>query len=129
MRILLLASALVLLACETAPANAPAAVDEPALSPSSPEIANLPEFRPETAAACNAVQLRVGLSASGALTVNGEPGTQESLRAAAQRKNDACRNAPAMVFFSAPASAPAREATLTTLGQLIVNIGVIETTN
>ena len=129
MRILLLAPALFLIACETAPASAPAPVAEAAPSPTDAEIANLPDYRPETAAACNAVQLRVGLSAAGALTVNGETASQDQLRAAAQRKNAACQNAPAMVFFNAPANAPAREATLTTLGQIIVNIGVIETNN
>ncbi len=92
-------------------------------------VANLPDFRPETAAACNAVPMRVELSTGGALTVNGAASDQAGLRAAAERKNAACLNAPAMVFFSAPPNAPAREATLTTLSQIIVNIGVIETNN
>jgi hypothetical protein len=129
MRILVLVPAIFLLACETAPVALPAT--DPPVSPTAAEITNLPDFRPETAAACNAVPLSVGLSASGALTVNGESSTQEGLRAAAERKNAACRNAPAMVFFNAPSSVPAatREATLTTLGEIIVNIGVIETNN
>jgi hypothetical protein len=115
----------VLAACSTGPA-AEVAPESAGIAPmDDTPVANLPDFRPETAAGCNAVQLRVGLSAAGALTVNGAPSDQAGLRAAAERKNAACLNAPAMVFFSAPANAPTREATLTLLSQIIVNIGVI----
>jgi hypothetical protein len=128
MRSVIFAFAAVLAACSSGPvaevapgADGLAAVETP--------VANLPDFKPETAAACNAVSLRVGLSAGGALTVNGAASDQAGLRAAAERKNAACLNAPAMVFFDAPGNAPAREATLTLLSQIIVNIGVIEIAN
>lgn len=127
MRCLAACCILVLAACQTVPAPEP----EPAPSPSAPEIADLPDYKPETAAACNAVPMRVSLSASGELTVNGEETDVEGMKISARRKNEACLNAPAMVFFNAPANAPAatREATLNALAEVITNIGVIETNN
>lgn len=131
MRSAIFASVIVLAACSTTP-PAEIAPESAGVAPvvETPD-ASLPDFKPETAAACNAVALRVGLAANGALTVNGQPADSEGLKAAAERKNAACLNAPAMVFFNAPPNVPAatREATLNTLGQIIVNIGVIETNN
>lgn len=128
MRSVIIAFAAGLAACSTMPA-AEVAPESEGLAPVETPVANLPDFKPETAAACNAVPMRVALSAGGALTVNGVASDQAGLRSAAERKNAACQNAPAMVFFDAPANAPAREATLTALSQIIVNIGVIETAN
>jgi len=130
MRIASLVAAVVLCACETTGEVDPAS--DPAVAAAELAAAKaLPDFRPETVPACNAVRLNVGLSVSGALSVNGAASDMEGLRAAAQRKNAACANAPAMVFFSAAAGAPAaaREAALTTLSEIIVNLGVVEVAN
>jgi len=130
MRVASLIAMVLLCACETTGKTEPA--PDPAIAAADlAEAKALPDFRPETVSVCNAVQLNVGLSASGALSVNGAASDMEGLRAAAQRKNAACANAPAMVFFSAAAGAPAatRQATLTMLSGIIVNLGVVEVTN
>jgi hypothetical protein len=128
MRMITLAlAAVALAACATPPAPATASAADRAAEAEA--IANLPDFKPETVAACNAVPLRVSLAASGALTVNDQAADIDGLKAAAGRKNEACRNAPAMVIFSAPPNTPAsvRESTLNTLAGIIVNIAVVET--
>ena len=57
-------AALMLAACETAVAPAVVVVEKP-----------LPDYRPETAAACNSVGLSVTYAQGGAITVNAPPAT------------------------------------------------------
>ncbi len=130
MRIASLAAMALLCACETTGETDPA--PDPAMAAAElAEAKALPDFRPETVQACNAVRLDVGLSASGALSVNGAASDMDGLRAAARRKNAACANAPAMVFLRAEAGTPdaTREATLAALSGIIVNLGVVEVAN
>lgn len=132
MRIAILVVAALLCGCETAPEGSTApALDPAAAEAELAEARALPDFRPESATACNAVRLDVSLAASGALSINGAATDMDGLRAAAQRKNAACLNAPAMVLFNTQAGAPAatRQAALNTLSGIIVNLGVVETTN
>ena len=83
MRVLFAVLAVAVSACSTTPAAAPIAVPAPAALKPSAEVANLPDFRPETAAACNAIRLSVAVSADGALGVNGAPVDLAGLKAAA----------------------------------------------
>src|SRR5262245_41980034 len=132
MRIAILAVAALLCACETAPEGSTAQAPDPAVAAAElAEAKTLPDFRPESATSCNAVRLAVSLAASGAVSVNGAATDMDGLKAAAQRKNAACLNAPAMVMFNTQAGAPAatRQAALNTLSGIIVNLGVVETTN
>jgi hypothetical protein len=132
MRMASLVFALLLCACETAPPGSTAPAPDPALAEAElAEAKALPDFRPESATACNAVRLDVSVSATGALSINGAATDMDGLKAAAQRKNAACLNAPAMVLFNTQAGAPAaaRQAALDTLSGIIVNLGVVETTN
>lgn len=115
---LLLVGGLLASACGTAPApSAPLTVGR-----------DLPDYRPETAAACNAERLSVGLGLNGAVTVNGVASTQDGLAAAAARKNAACANAPAMVTLSIASGVPPREADAIrqTLAGAIVNLTLVE---
>lgn len=91
--------------------------------------APLPDYKPETAAACNAVPMRVALAADGTLNVNGEDTNFDGLAISAGRKNDACLNAPATVMFSAPVSVTEanRQKVRDALVKAIVNISIIET--
>lgn len=127
MRIAGLALAVVLCACETAGETSPA--PDPTLAAAElAEAKALPDFKPETVSACNAVPLNVDLATDGALSVNGEETDLDGLGISARRKNDACRNAPAMVVFTVAPGAPAakRQTVLNTLSSLVVNLGVVE---
>jgi len=105
MRVYLLAAgALFVSACETAPA--------PAAPPAQLTQAdrNLPDYRPETVAACNSVGLTVTYAQSGAITVNGADSNMDGLMAAAARKNAACPNAPAVVNLTVAPGVPPKDA-------------------
>jgi hypothetical protein len=122
MRVYLLAAvALVVSACETAPAAPPAAQLTPA-------DRNLPDYRPETVAACNSVGLTVTYAQSGAITVNGADSNMDGLMAAAARKNAACPNAPAVVNLTvAPGVQPKdAESLREKLAGAIVNLALSE---
>ena len=102
MRVIILAAgALLLGACETPPPAAPAPVDV---------ARDLPDYRPETAAACNAVGLSISYGPGAALTVNGAASNMDSLMAAAARKNTACANAPAVVNLTVAPGVPSKDA-------------------
>lgn len=110
-----------LAACETAPAQVDPPVDRIAEAP-------LPDYKPETAAACNAVRLSVDLAVDGSIKVNGAASTMDDLKAAAAAKNAACANAPAMVGFTVATGVPAtrRDAVREVLASGIVNLALIE---
>ena len=91
MRIIFAVMAVAVSACSTSPEGAPAAPPAPAAVKPSVEVANLPDFRPETAAACNAVRLSVAVAADGSIGVNGAPVDLAGLKAAAAKKNAACQ--------------------------------------
>jgi len=80
-----------------------------ALKPSA-EVANLPDFRPETAAACNSVRLSVAVAADGSLVVNGGSVDLAGLKAAAAKKNDACQYVAAAVNLSVARGVPDKRA-------------------
>lgn len=88
---------------------APALAPGVATSPSA-EVANLPDFRPETAAACNAVRLSVAVAADGSLGVNGAPVDLAGLKAAAAKKNDACQYVAAAVNLAVAPGVPEKRA-------------------
>lgn len=99
-------------ACSTAP-GAPAGPGVPASSAASKpsaEVANLPDFRPETAAACNSVRLSVAVAADGSLGVNGSPVDMAGLKAAAAKKNDACQYVAAAVNLAVAPGVPGKRA-------------------
>lgn len=116
MRQLLAASAILASACASAPARGGAYSD------------TLTPLKPETIASCNAANLAVDLSGDGAILVNNQPATMESLEAAAKAKDAACQNAPAMVLYSYAATAPAekRDAIKLLLKQTIVHLTLTE---
>lgn len=118
---LLAAAALVVSACETAPAPPPAAQLTAA-------DRNLPDYRPETVAACNSVGLTVTYAQSGAITVNGAASNMDGLMAAAARKNAACPNAPAVVNLTVAPGVPPKdaEALREKLAGAIVNLALSE---
>lgn len=89
-------------ACETAPAPAPV----------SEIVADraLPDYRPETAAVCNAVGLSITYGPGSAVTVNGAASDMDGLMAAAARKNAACPNAPAVVNLAVAPGVPEKDA-------------------
>ena len=99
---LLLAGGLLLAACDSLPPPAPAQL--------TPAERNLPDYRPETAAACNSVGLSVTYAQGGAITVNGAASNMDGLMAAAARKNAACPNAPAVVNLSIAPGVPEKDA-------------------
>lgn len=117
---ILAAGALFLSACETA--TAPAV-------PTPVDVArDLPDYRPETAAACNAVGLSVSYGPGAALTVNGASTNMDGLMAAAARKNTACANAPAVVNLTVAPGVPPKdaEALREKLAGAIVNLALSE---
>lgn len=127
MRTLLLACLVLVAACSTvepgepaAPADAGAAV----LPPEKP----LPDYKPETAAACNAVRLSVAMGADAGLKVNGASVDMAGLEAAAARKNAACPNAPAMVALAIAPGTPGKQADAVrdVLARGIANIALVE---
>lgn len=97
--VLVAVAVLMLAACETAAAPAAVVVEKP-----------LPDYRPETAAACNSVGLSITYAQGGALTVNGAASNMDGLMAAAARKNAACPNAPAVVNLSVAPGVPEKDA-------------------
>jgi hypothetical protein len=117
---LLAAAALVVSACETAPAPPPAQLTE--------ADRNLPDYRPETVAACNSVGLTVTYAQSGSITVNGAASDMDGLMAAAARKNTACPNAPAVVNLTVAPGVPPKdaEALREKLAGAIVNLALSE---
>lgn len=115
---LLLAVGVVMAAgCESAPPPVAVMAERP-----------LPDYRPETAAACNSVGLSITYAQGGAITVNGAPSNMEGLMAAAARKNAACPNAPAVVNLSIAPGVPAKdaEALRERLAGAIVNFALSE---
>jgi hypothetical protein len=128
MRILFAVSAVLISACSTAPAAAPIATPAPAALKPSEELANLPDFRPETAAACNSVRLSVAVAADGSLGVNGAPVDLAGLKGAAAKKNDACQYVAAAVNLSvAPGVSDKRaEEIRDALAGSIKNLALIE---
>lgn len=115
---LLLVGGLLASACETAPA------------PAAPVVAerDLPDYRPETAAACNAVGLSISYGPGAAITVNGAASSMDGLLSAAERKNTACSNAPAVVNLSIAPGVPPKdaEALREILAGAIVNLALSE---
>lgn len=123
MRIYLLAAgALLASACDSLPAPSPAA-------PAPVADRSLPDYRPETAAACNSVGLTVTYAQSGAITVNGAASDMDGLMAAAARKNAVCQNAPAVVNLTIAPGVPPNdaEALRERLAGAIVNMALSET--
>ena len=90
----------------------------------------LPDYKPETAAACNAVRLSVDLALDGSLKINSKSSDLEGLKAAAAAKNAACANAPAMVGYAVAPGVPAtrRDAVRDVLSTGIVNLALVEVT-
>ena len=115
--VLMAMAALMLAACETAIAPAVVVVEKP-----------LPDYRPETAAACNSVGLSVTYAQGGAITVNGAASNMDGLMAAAARKNAACPNAPAVVNLVVAPGVPEKdaEALREKLAAAIVNFALSE---
>ena len=115
---LLLVGGLLASACETAP------------PPAAPVLVerDLPDYRPETAAACNAVGLSISYGPGAALTVNGAASNMDGLMAAAARKNTACSNAPAVVNLTVAPGVPPKdaEALRERLAGAIVNLALSE---
>ncbi len=97
----LLIGGLLASACETAPPPPAAPVDV---------ARDLPDYRPETAAACNAVGLSISYGPGAAITVNGAASNMDGLMAAAVRKNAACANAPAVVNLTVAPGVPPKDA-------------------
>lgn len=110
MRILFAVMAVAVSACSTSPAAAPASTPAPAAVKPSVELANLPDFRPETAAACNSVRLSVAVATDGSLNVNGAPVDLAGLKAAAAKKNDACPYVAAAVNLAVTPGVPEKRA-------------------
>ena len=110
MRVLFAVLAVAVSACSTTPAAAPVAAPAPAALKPSAEVANLPDFRPETAAACNSVRLSVAVAADGSLSVNGGSVDLAGLKAAAAKKNDACQYVAAAVNLSVARGVPDKRA-------------------
>jgi hypothetical protein len=125
MRALVFAAAAFLAACESTP------------PPPDPEVVSpadekpLPDYRPETGAACNAVKLSVAMARDGSLTVNGAPSDMAALQAAAAEKDTACRNAPAMVGLSIATGVKDKdaEALRDVLAKAITNLALVESAN
>lgn len=112
-------------ACATGAAGMPAPAAQ--TTDQIPE-AVLPDYKPETAAACNAVRLSVELAKDGSIKVNGAAADMDKLKAAAAAKNAACGNAPAMVGYAVAAGVPAkqRDAVRDVLSTGIVNLALVE---
>jgi len=110
-------AALLATGCESAPPSAAIVAERP-----------LPDYRPETAAACNAVGLSITYAQGGAITVNGAASNMDGLMAAAARKNAACPNAPAVVNLSIAPGVPEKdaEALRERLASAIVNFALSE---
>lgn len=90
----------------------------------------LPDYKPETAATCNAVRLSVDLARDGSIKINGAASDVDGLKAAAAKKNAACTNAPAMVGYAVATGVPAtrRDAVRDVLSTSIVNLALVEVT-
>ena len=110
MRIILAVMAVAVSACSTSPAAVPISASAQAEALPSVEVANLPDFRPETAAACNSVRLSVAVATDGSLRVNGAPVDLAGLKAAAGKKNDACQYVAAAVNLSVAPGVPDKHA-------------------
>ncbi len=128
MRIIFAVMAVAVSACSTSPEGAPAAPPAPAAVKPSVEVANLPDFRPETAAACNAVRLSVAVAADGSLGVNGAPVDLAGLKAAAAKKNAACQYVAAPVNLAVAPGVPDKRAEeiRDALAGVIKNLALIE---
>lgn len=128
MRIILAVMAVAVSACSTSPGAAPAAASPPTTVKPSEEVANLPDFRPETAAACNSVRLSVAISTDGSLSANGAPVDLAGLKAAAAKKNDACQFVAAAVNLAVAAGVPDKRAeeVRDALAASIKNLALIE---
>ena len=115
--VLVAVAVLMLAACETAATPAAVVVEKP-----------LPDYRPETAAACNAVGLSISYGPGAAITVNGASSHMDGLMAAAARKNTACSNAPAVVNLTVAPGVPPKdaEALRERLAGAIVNLALSE---
>jgi hypothetical protein len=110
MRVLFAVLAVAVSACSTTPAAAPIAAPAPAALKPSAEVANLPDFRRVTGAACNSVRLSVAVAADGSLAVNGGSVDLAGLKAAAAKKNDACQYVAAAVNLSVARGVPDKRA-------------------
>jgi hypothetical protein len=112
MRIVLAVMAIAVSACTTGPApvSTSATSAAPVAVKPTEELASLPDFRPETAAACNAVRLSVAVAADGSLGVNGATVDLAGLRAAAAKKNDVCQYVAAAVNLAVAPGVPAKRA-------------------
>lgn len=121
--VLVLAASLAACASDPAPAQIEQAIDQI-------EEPVLPDYKPETAAACNAVRLSVDLARDGSIKVNGAASDVDGLKAAAANKNAACANAPAMVGYAVATGVPAtrRDAVRDVLSTSIVNLALVEVT-
>ena len=132
MRIAFVVLALAATGCYMRPGDAPqpaAAALTPAASTSpSAEVANLPDFRPETAAACNSVRLSVAIATDGSLSANGAPVDLAGLKAIAAKKNDACQYVAAAVNLAVAPGVPDKRAEeiRDTLAGAIKNLALIE---
>lgn len=112
-----------------------ACASDPAPAPVAQAVAQIPEpvlpdYKPETAAGCNAVRLSVDLAADGSIRINGAASDMDGLKAAAVKKNAACANAPAMVGYAVAKNVPAkqRDAVRDLLSTGIANIALVEVT-
>lgn len=128
MRIIFAAMAVAVSACSTAPDGAPADPPAPPAVKPSVEMANVPDFRPETAAACNAVRLSVAVAADGSLGVNGATVDLAGLKAAAAKKNDVCQHVAAAVNLAVAPGVPSKRAdeVRDVLATAIKNLTLIE---
>lgn len=110
MRILFAVLAVAVSACSTAPAGDTVSPPTPAAVKPSEEVKNLPDFRPETAAACNSVRLSVAVAADGSLSANGAPVDLAGLKAAAAKKDAACQYVAAAVNLAVAPGVPDKRA-------------------
>lgn len=110
------------------PAPATPAPATPAAASPTVEVANLPDFRPETAAPCNTIRMSVAVAADGALSVNNAPVDLAGLKAAASKKNNACQYVAAPVNLSIAPGAPGKRADeiRDVLAAAIRNLALIE---
>ncbi len=111
-----------------APTPAPAYAPAPATGSPSAEVANLPDFRPETAAACNAIRMSVEVAADGSLALNGAPTDLAGLKTAAVKKNSACQHVAAPVNLAIAPGVPDKRADeiRDALAGAIKNLALIE---
>lgn len=110
------------------PKPAPAPAPAPAAVSPSVDVASLPDFRPETAAACNSVRMSVAVAADGSLSVNDAAVDMAGLKAAAAKKNAACQHVAAAVNLAIAPGVPDKRADeiRDALAGAIKNLALIE---